>query len=105
MWSQVALKGLRSPVEELQMLSADDGWAVGSSIPAKGSPLVTLLQRYVSGTWQTVALPDVPLYNIPSISCGGLDDCWAVGTNQKNGTTPLLHYVAGHWTIYSPVYG
>ena len=77
---------------------------------------VTLLQHYVAGTWQPVALPNAPLADITSFTCESLDDCWSLGASPtvvpepstQPGTTStfvfetnsLLHYYDGRWTIY-----
>ncbi|MGO8949995.1 MAG: hypothetical protein ACLQUY_20540 [Ktedonobacterales bacterium] len=128
-WSPVALNTLRSPAQDLEMLSADDGWAVGqtygSALPQLGK--LTVLQRYVAGTWQKVVLPpgtwqtvtlpglSPPLSAIDPIVCATADDCWAIGRTQFEidvtqgpastssafgEKTSLLHYVAGQWTVY-----
>ena len=121
-WSPVALVGLQNPTcssctQELQMLSADEGWAVGkvSEGPAAENQ-VTLLQHYVAGTWKPVSLPDTPLGDITSFTCASPDDCWALGASNiivpeastqpgtlqyfKFETNSLLHYYDGRWTIY-----
>jgi len=124
-WSLVALNGLQNPMcrtclEDLHMLSANEGWAVGTvdieegtpTVPAVIFPLhrVTLLQHYVAGRWRQVALPDAPLADITSFSCASPDDCWALGASvtvvpDAGGfmffyPTSLLHYYNGRWTIY-----
>ena len=116
-WSSVTLNGLQNPALELQMLSADEGWAVGTVVEGQpGVNRVTLLQHYVAGTWQPVALPNAPLEDITSFTCESLDDCWALGASPtivpepstQPGTTStfvfetnsLLHYYDGRWTIY-----
>ena len=83
-WSPVALNGLKNPGQErleLQMLSANEGWAVGTVREGRRLDQVTLLQHYVAGTWQKVALPDTPLADITSFSCVSPDDCWALGAS------------------------
>jgi hypothetical protein len=120
-WSPVALDGLQNPAQEphgqnLQMLSADEGWAVGTTTGGPvGENQVTLLQHYVAGTWKPVLLPDVPLVDITSFTCASPDDCWALGVSEtivpepsQPGTSQyhtyetgsLLHYHDGRLTIY-----
>jgi hypothetical protein len=121
-WSSDSLDGLQNPAQELQMLSANEGWAVGTvnEVPPTGPavPLsrVTFLQHYVAGTWHLVAPPNAPLALITSFSCASPDDCWALGASAIVVPDPvpgqpgssyivfypnsLLHYYHGRWTIY-----
>jgi hypothetical protein len=103
-WSSDSLDGLQNPAQELQMLSADEGWAVGTTGGPPGYSRVALLQHYVAGTWQAVALPSAPLADITSFTCESPDDCWALGESPTvvfvYVTYSLLHYYDGGWTIY-----
>ncbi len=112
-WSQVTLN-LRNPAQELYMLSATEGWAIGTNRLYRfgnGRDLA-LIQRYSNGQWIPVGLPSSPLSDITQISCGAVQDCWAIGVLYSEQTSPdgrgsgsavtkLLHYVDGQWTVYS----
>ncbi len=75
----------------LSMLSADDGWAVGT----QGTIL-----HYTGGNWVSVKSP-IDTYLL-AISMANANDGWIVGASHYNGTTQLgtmLHYVNGAWTL------
>jgi hypothetical protein len=104
-------------IRDISMISASDGWAVGSATPAPdaagNAPPTGVVLRYHSGAW-TVAktLPD---YDLRTISMGSPTDGWiggnkvtyAPGYPSIGGKPPqnvmitdskLWHFTGGQWT-------
>lgn len=100
-------------VADLQMLSADEGWAVGSSDNLTKDPVThknfmnpeSLILHYTHGKW-TTSRDVFPFVGLSSISMLSATDGWASGSAPGNASdsagTPqfvpvLLHYSGGHW--------
>lgn len=91
-----------STIMDMTMLSASDGWAVGSvaegpSTRTRLGPLNALILHYTGGQWQPVSdtFPDVWLQ---SVSMYRSDDGWAVGRTMHDPLRGVvLHYSGGHW--------
>ena len=99
---------------DLQMLSTDEGWAVGSRDittrdPVSHKPLTnseSLILHYTHGKW-TASRDVFPYVNLTSISMLSATDGWASGwapgsasggVSTSQFTPILLHYSGGHWT-------
>lgn len=100
-------------LQNVQMLSLTDGWAVGGAWKETGSQsgiLSALILHYSDGQWKRVpapsdeeiGLPDAELYGIAMVSA---DEGWAVGSGDfYESTIPsafILHYSGGKWTRFS----
>ncbi|HEX8036315.1 MAG TPA: hypothetical protein VF510_20825 [Ktedonobacterales bacterium] len=81
-------------LSDLQMLSADEGWAVGAHQASNSFESVIL--RYAHGKWS--ASRDVfPKVYLTSISMLSSTDGWASGGGSSTDAAALLHYSGGHW--------
>jgi len=86
------------------MTSANDGWAVGETMPDT-SPPQSLLLHYQNGQWSEYNLHIG--YGLSSISMVSANDGWAVGTsNLGTGgdvtySSVILHYQNGRWSVYN----
>jgi len=95
-WSLVA-----SPTDvdlhAVQMLSADEGWAVGSRLQT-AQPMSIIL-HYANGVWTKQSTPEgVRLFDIQMFANG---EGWAVGqdvTAKPNPDGAILRYKDGTWT-------
>lgn len=88
-------------IADIQMLSADEGWAVGTGV----------ILHYLAGRWQKILLPPAnsPGSYVSPADCKHLtglhmvssDEGWAVGASGclagKHGSN-VLHYEAGSWS-------
>lgn len=107
-WRNVALPALpgggasdlSDTFEHFAMVSATEGWAVGSSLG-----LTSLIFRYYNGVWQLDPFAiHMPLDSISMVSA---DEGWAVGslhvhTNGNDNASVLVHYSHGAWSVYKP---
>lgn len=93
--------------EGITMISADDGWAVGTN------SLESNLAAHWDGTaWSIVSVPSLrdgrsPLNTLTGVSATGPDDVWASGyEGNVPGTVTLkpvvLHYDGSSWTLTVP---
>lgn len=99
-------------------VSASDCWAVGSSYNAlspqgffgaqevAGTARQTLIKHWDGSTWGVVSSPNssaTQLNVLSGIACLSASDCWAVGSQDVNGTTQtLIHRWGGTaWTAVS----
>jgi len=94
-WQGYSLPDVRL-LYDIQMLSADNGWAVGSStrmLSTVGLPyLYSSIVQFDGVEWKTIeSTPGQELYAIDMIS---ETEGWAVGAA---GT--ILHYINGHWIL------
>jgi photosystem II stability/assembly factor-like uncharacterized protein len=75
---------------DVEMLTADQGWAVGGTLDTRG-----IVLQYTEGTWSVFQIIDSYLTDLYMLSA---NDGWAVG---DNGT--ILHYTGGTWSsVASP---
>lgn len=95
-------------LNDLQMLSADEGWAVGYHVSSNSSETVIL--HYAHGRWS--ASRDVfPNVSLQSISMLSSTDGWASGwvaggSVDESQPGALLHYSGGHWiSVQAPGHG
>lgn len=103
----------------VDMLSPDDGWAVGSSqildelipLPDGGVEVVDhregMIQHWNGTSWEPVPLPDVAeSWNLQSVTARAADDVWAVGFAGSTGQPVALHYDGEGWEqVRVPPYG
>jgi hypothetical protein len=105
-WRSVALPALpggptysgelANTFEHFAMLSATEGWAVGSLNGA-----TSLIFHDSGGVWSldpfAVSMP------IDSISMASPTEGWAIGTVHGGGAASIfLHYAKGAWSVYVP---
>lgn len=89
----------RIQINAIQMLSADDGWAVGTKWESS-SLTESAIFHYDGGRWVPVsdAFPNVDLLSLSMISA---NEGWAVGDAADpatgSDTGVFLHYTGGHW--------
>jgi hypothetical protein len=80
----------------VQLLSPDEGWAVGQdSTNTKG-----VLLRYSGETWTSVTPPEVSAdWGLVDVQLLSSDDGWAVGQDSENNKGVLLHYSNDDWEV------
>ena len=110
---------VNSSLNGISMVSADDGWAVGSATrekvvsqyPEKTPPTIPLLFHYTGGAWQLTKVPaGLNGSQLFTVAMRGAQDGWAGGgynedpTNDggysdppTNKTGVLLHYDGSAW--------
>jgi photosystem II stability/assembly factor-like uncharacterized protein len=114
-WSFGSIGGdrgqLLSPDVELRavsMVSADEGWAVGSVFNERDLTSRPLMLQYTHGRWMEVAVPaNLDSHtSLASVSMLSADEGWVVGAvpppaagGQSQGI--LLHYSGGRWQVVS----
>jgi hypothetical protein len=95
-----SLEGLTGALADVDMLSADDGWAVGLTTEG-GAGARPLILRWVSGQWTRVAAPAMAAEShLTAVFAASADDAWAVGEREEpDGTlhTLVLHFKGGIW--------
>jgi hypothetical protein len=97
--SPAAPDGTTSDLDDVDMRTSDDGWAVGQL--AKGGQTQPLVLHWQAGKWTSATVPDLPWVALTSVSATAPDDVWAAGTatNQSGGTTAaVLHFDGVSWT-------
>jgi hypothetical protein len=112
--TRVTLDKSQVTVEQLQMLSATDGWAVGTDGAVTSPDSVAVILHYTQNHWQAVQA--IPRVSLVALSIDSLSDGWAIGTDYsswqpgttnpdgKQATPPccssplMLHYSGGVWT-------
>ncbi|GAA2531829.1 hypothetical protein [Winogradskya humida] len=98
-----------SSLADVDMLTRDDGWAVGhySTIATRG--LRPLVLHYTDGKWSRVINPigDAISADLTAVHALATDDVWAVGTQSRIGgkqDTIVLHYDGIRWQeITTPI--
>lgn len=90
-WRQIqTIIGLN--LQGVSMISADDGWAVGTQY-AGGEAQASIFLRYQNGRWSEVASPQGLLYSVAMTSP---IDGWAAG-RTVSGEEMLYHYDGTAW--------
>lgn len=84
----------------IDMVSATDGWAVGTRQPA-ADPSQPLLLRWSGGRWLPVLLPRLDGARLTGVSVGAgtgtAADVWAVGSQGDSAL--ILHLDGSRWTL------
>jgi photosystem II stability/assembly factor-like uncharacterized protein len=90
-----AIPNACSVLVDVQVVGADNGWAVGHQV--SGGVSSSCILRYRSGQWQRVPSPGDAL--LVAVQMVGPDEGWAIGSEGA-----LLHYRGGTWSEFpSPV--
>jgi hypothetical protein len=104
-WSVVPLpfpETDQSMVMDVQMLSPDEGWAVGEfgngSTPV--DPLRPAIWHYSGGQWQLVTMPDPPPAMLWALDMTSAEEGWAVG-GLGTSSSVILHYAGGAWRVFA----
>jgi hypothetical protein len=88
----------------LDMVSPDEGWAVGAIVdPTRGIPENGLILHYSHCSWAPVYITP-PGVGLSSISMGSASDGWMLGS-ANSGAPLALHYSNGAWQGVSPAPG
>jgi hypothetical protein len=92
-WNELLIN---DDLNDVQMLSATDGWAVGDREPAEGKRQALIL-HFENGQWKEQH------FTIPNTSLSWIDmdsptDGWAGGVFEPGNAGFLLHYTNGKWT-------
>lgn len=100
-------------IEQLQMLSATDGWAVGTEYVTTSPDAVAVILHFTQNHWQAVQA--IPQASLVALSMDSSSDGWAIGTDYSNWqpatpnadgkqttlpcclNTLMLHYSGGVW--------
>ena len=113
--TSVTLDKSQVNIEQLQMLSETDGWAVGTEnvTTSMSNEEVAVILHYTQNHWQAVQA--IPRASLIALSMDSPADGWAIGTDYSNcqpgttnphgkqSTTPcllipfMLHYSGGVW--------
>jgi hypothetical protein len=84
-------------LNDLAMVSSDEGWAVGADLDGKSS--TAMIFHYQQCRW--IALPQT--YSgmmLDSVSMVSTTEGWAVGGDPTSSGQPIaLHYTSGRWQI------
>jgi hypothetical protein len=95
--------GFEASLVAVDVVSADDVWAVGSYRPLETSPEQTFIMHWDGAQWSQVASPNAgadrnKLWGVSAVSA---DDVWAVGYHGPPGTgQPLtLHWDGKQWSV------
>ncbi len=82
-------------ISAVQMLSANDGWAVGDFYSSYNDPPGSAILHYDGSRWSLVgnSLPNMELFSISMLSA---DEGWAVGQTEYADSV-VLHYLNGQW--------
>lgn len=97
--SPAAPDGTTSELEDVDMRTSGDGWAVGRL--AKSGQTRPLVLHWQAGKWTSATVPDLPGLALTSVSATAADDVWAAGTatDESGGTTAaVLHFDGVSWT-------
>jgi hypothetical protein len=91
-----------SALNDVDMLSAVDGWAVGYAATSS-SPAQPLILRWQGGRWTPVAVsspPNAPSATLTAVSARSTSDVWAVGSQARSDgtrTSLVLHWDGTTW--------
>jgi len=78
------------------MVSADEGWAVGTvPPPAAGGPIKGVLLHYSGGQWRVVS--NALAGDLVRVRMRTATDGWILGLGNGNGQSVLLHYNGETW--------
>jgi len=98
-WMQVALPASLDPhtsLTSVAMVSADEGWAVGTvPPPAAGGPIKGVLLHYSGGQWRVVS--NALAGDLVRVRMRTATDGWILGLGNGNGQSVLLHYNGETW--------
>jgi hypothetical protein len=93
-------------ITDVQMLSRDEGWAIGGGSGPKGctdnidGTCQSLLLHLTGGRWQEVG-PALPNVWLATLSLASRTEGWAGGLRSDSArpsiTPVFLHYSQGHW--------
>lgn len=104
-WTQVPLTGLHGFIlTSLDMLSAEQGWAIGSLMPAgASSPWRSVVLHYQNGQWHPVTIAaeshEATGYVYNQLVMTGPEDGWVVAkADNENYVLRLQH---GNWSVAS----
>jgi hypothetical protein len=99
--SATPVPGSDSELQDVAMVSPDEGWAVGYTLPGPLSPKSTgetvLLMHYLHGVWSQVR---TAIHGrLTSLSMLSATDGWAIGYQENGNITSdlFLHYDGHSW--------
>ena len=108
------VRGPKDILSSIYMVSASEGWAVGSSFLGPGQR-DTIILHYTGGQWKQVkGVPDNAQLQASSTTLSQIamvspTEGWAVGnTETKTTQAPsgiILHYRGGRWTVQQMIAG
>jgi hypothetical protein len=104
-WTSVPVPsptGTQTYLNDVDMVSAGDGWAVGSTLTTVPGTVAPTALRWQAGAWKPVTLPrftglDVELRAVHALSA---TDVWAVGDEVAGASEYsglVLHWTGGRW--------
>jgi hypothetical protein len=94
----VAPAGTESDLDDVDMRTAGDGWAVGHT--AGNGTIQPLILHWQAGKWISAAVPDLPGTQLTSVFASAAD-VWAVGTASSgsgDATAVVLHSDGVTWS-------
>ncbi|BCY11715.1 hypothetical protein [Actinoplanes sp. L3-i22] len=93
-----AAAGVETDLDDIDMRTPDDGWAVGHTEKSGASD--PLILHWHAGTWTQSAAPALPGVELTSVVAAAADDVWAVGSGA------VLHFDGATWTrVDVPIIG
>ena len=89
--------GQYEQLNAVTMISADEGWAVGST--NDGQMPQALILHYAHGKWTRVSIAGgISFSSLRAISMSSRDDGWIVGSDYSGMESSMaLHYSGGEW--------
>jgi len=107
-WTQVHLALHGFELFDLNMLSPNDGWALGGDLLTGSPHSRAVVVRYHAGQWQVVTIPAVVEthadvgYEYDKLVMTSPEDGWIVAqTEDNNGITYVLRLQHGAWSVAS----
>jgi len=86
----------------LDMVSADEGWAIGGVVdPTTLEAGESFILHYHNCVWAPIST-SIPVAGLSSLSMGSATDGWAVGNTNGGGAPFALHYTGGVWKQVTP---
>lgn len=93
----------------VSMVSADEGWAVGSQEDATHTPVAGLLLHYTAGHWRKVDIASTGFMGGGKLQMVSASEGWLYapvgGKTGAGRETLIIHYHNGAWRLFSTLPG
>jgi hypothetical protein len=99
----------RGNLISVSMVSADDGWAVGSQEDASHIPVAGLLLHYTGGHWRKVDIANTGFMGGGKVQMMSASEGWLYapvgGKGSAGRETLIIYYHNGSWRLFSTLPG